>query len=444
MQHQNNALLSWPHEVPAPVAHALVDAHFIRAMELGPPVWWQQWQTARLAEMLAWLGTKDWWTVWAASRLGPTSPIETLSGLPIMLRENYRVLIAAHEPEVPEDHGKLSDCSTSGSSGVPVTFWRSEMALRINANHYWADHQRQGRDLTQRMGVLTAGQDPHAGVHRELIGEDWLHPGLQMSRLTTQFTLEQHARWLCDHPVAYLATPPGTLAGMIAMMQELGIQAPKLLQIMPHGQTVSPELRERTRRVLGASIRDRYCCEEVGPVAFQCPDSDDYYHCCVANVGVEVVDEDNRPLAAGMQGTVLVTGLHQWASPAVRYQLGDVASLHAKCPACGATVPTLSQLLGRKHVLLRMKDRTWRYVQPLASDWLQCAAFLEYRLVQTKPFAFRAEFVLDHAISADEVDLLVKMLTKRIGPEFTFELVQLDAIPWPPGRKRQEFVGLMP
>jgi phenylacetate-coenzyme A ligase PaaK-like adenylate-forming protein len=128
----------------------------------------------------------------------------------------------------------------------------------------------------------------------------------------------------------------------------------------------------------------------------------------------------------------------------MRYQLGDIASLHAKCPACGSTVPTLSQLLGRKHVLLRMRDRTWRYVQPLAGDWLACAAFLEYRLVQTQPFSFRAEFVLDHPISPGEMDAVAKMLVDRIGPEFTFELVQLDAIPWPPGRKRQEFVGLMP
>jgi phenylacetate-CoA ligase len=424
--------------------HTLVDAHFVRGMELGPPQWWQEWQKARLAELMAWLDTKDWWQTWAGSRLGPPSPIEALSDLPIMQREDFRALIAAHAPEVPVDHGNLSTYSTSGSSGVPVTFWRTEMALRINSNHYWADHLRQGRDLTQQLSVLTAGQVAHDGTHNLHEGEPWLNPGQQLVRLTTQFTLEEHALWLCNNPVAYLATPPGTLAGIIATIEERELHAPKLLQIMPHGQTVSPELRQKTRHVFGASIRDRYCCEEVGPIAFQCPESDDYYHCCVGNVVVEVVGDDDRPLPEGTQGTVLVTGLHQWASPAVRYQLGDVACMHAHCPGCGATVPSLSQLLGRKHVLLRMKNRTWRYVQPLASDWVECAAFREYRLVQTKPFAFRAEFILDQPISPLERDAVKAMLINRIGPEFTFELLQLDAIPWPPGRKRQEFVGLMP
>ena len=444
MQQQNIALLSWPHEVPSPVVHTLVDAHFIRALELGPPQWWQQWQMARLGELLFWLGERSWWNAWAMSRLGPSSRIEALAGLPIMTRDDFRSLITSHGPEVPVEHGSLSNYSTSGSSGVPVTFWRTEMALRINGNHYWADHSRQGRDTGLPMAALTAAQAPHEGPHGIAASDPWLNPGQQWSRLTTQFTLEEHARWLCAHPLDYLATPAGTLAGMIAMIEELGLPPPRLKQIMPHGQTVSAELRERARHVLGASIRDRYCCEEVGPIAFQCPDSDDYYHCCVANVVVEVVGEDNGQVPEGTRGTVLVTGLHQWASPAVRYQLGDIASMHATCPACGATVPTLSQLLGRKHVLLRMRDRTWRYVQPLAGDWLACAAFLEYRLVQTQPFSFRAEFVLDHPISPVEMDAVAKMLVDRIGPEFTFELVQLDAIPWPPSRKRQEFVGLIP
>ena len=58
--------------------------------------------------------------------------------------------------------------------------------------------------------------------------------------------------------------------------------------------------------------------------------------------------------------------------------------------------------------------------------------------------AFRAEFVLDQPITEVQSQATIAMLQKLVGPEYTFELAQLDAIPWPPGRKRQEFVGLMP
>ena len=444
MQHQNNALLSWPREVPAPVAHALVDAHFVRAMELGPAAWWQQWQTARLAELLAWLGSKDWWNTWTASRLGPSSPIEALAGLPIMAREDFRGLIASHAPEVPLEHGKLSDYSTSGSSGVPVTFWRSEMALRINNNHYWADHQRQGRDLTQRMAVISAHVNSHDGAHLVAPGELWLHPGEQMTRLISQFTIADHAVWLSGYPAAYLATRPDLLSGVLSTIEMHKIHPPILTQIMTYGQTVDPQLRQRTRQILGASIRDRYSCEEVGPLAFQCPESDDYYHCAMTNAVVEVVDPQGRHVRDGAQGNVLVTGLHQWASPAVRYDLGDMATWHARCPGCGNTAPALSGLLGRKYFLLQKPNGQWHHIRILADEWLACAPFGEYRLVQCDATTFRAEFVLVQPITEGQSKATVAMLQKLVGPEYTFELAQLEAIPWPPGRKRQEFVGLMP
>jgi phenylacetate-CoA ligase len=444
MQHQNNALLSWPHEVPAPVAHALVDAHFVRALELGPPAWWQQWQRERLQALLDWLHDKEWWRKWADSSVGPVSPIEALSKLPVMRREDYRALFESHDPVVPAEHGALTSSSTSGSSGVPVTFWRSELALRVNSNHYWADHQRQGRDLRQRMLVLAGSAGEHAGPHRTFNGDSWLQPGVQLARMVTNFTLEEHALWLCNQPASYLATTPTTLSGVIASMEMLNVKPQRYQQVLTYGSTVDPVLRESVRHTFGASLRDRFSCEEVGPIAFQCPESDDYYHTAVTNAIVEVVNESGKHVPSGGQGSVLVTGLHQWASPAVRYELGDIATWHHHCPGCGLTVPTLSALLGRKHFLIKSPAGKWRHIRLIARDWLPCAPFREYRLVQTNPLAFRAEFVLDQPITEAQSQATVAMLQRLVGPEYTFELAQLDAIPWPPGRKRQEFVGLMP
>jgi phenylacetate-CoA ligase len=444
MQQTNNALLSWPHEVPASVAHTWADAHFIHALELGPSQWWQQWQAGRLAELRAWLGEKTWWNAWAVGRGGPPSSTAALDGLPIMTREDYRRLIAAHAPEAPASHGAISDYSTSGSSGVPVTFWRTEMALRINANHYWADHQRQGRDLARRMAVISGFTGEHGGTHRIDPGKPWLRPGQQLCRLVTHFSMDEHAQWLCENTIDYLATTPATLSAVLSAMHRLVLTPPRIAQVLTSSYCVDTELRERTRETFGASIRDRYSCEEVGPLAFQCPESDAYYHCAVANALIEVVDDRGHHVASNEQGNVLITGLHQWSSPAVRYELGDIATWHPTCPGCGTTVPALSQLLGRKHFLIKRPNGEWHHIRMLAEHWLPCAPFLEYRLVQTTPITFRAEVVLGHAITPTEVQSTIAMLQALIGTEYTFELVQLNAIAWPPGRKRQEFVGLLP
>lgn len=419
-----NTLLDWPHQAPSSAIHCLVDADFIRSLELGPPQWWASWQRQRLTELLAWVGQNS------------------LSNLPIQSRTDFQRQFGT--PRVPQEHGELTLYQSSGSCGVPVSFWRSELATRISWGHYLADHGRQGRDLYKTVATLTGTPGVHVGSHKALAGEPWIHPGTQLARNAPQFTMNDHALWICEHAPVYLATTPATLSSIISIIEMNELKPPRIAQIMTSSHTVEPELRERSRRLFGASIRDRYSCEEIGPIAFQCPESDDYYHVAVCNVVVETVGVDGQAVPEGHIGRVLVTGLHQWASPALRYDLGDIACLHGSCPACGATVPALSQLLGRKYFLLHSTSGGLRHVRILAEHWLACAPIREHRVVQTSYNQFRVEVVLDRPLQATETAALREMLGQAVGPEFVFELLQLDTIPWPAGTKRQEFVGLAP
>ena len=423
MEKHQSSLFDWPQQAPSAVLHCLADADFIHALENGPEQWWRSWQQQRLAQMLRWLERPD------------------LSHLPVQRRQDYQALFEDSSTKVPTDHGAMAQFQSSGSIGVPVRFWRTELATRINLSHYWADHRRQGRDLQKTMAVITGTPGHHEGSHKEPESNPWLHPGKQLARNSPQFTMDQHARWICDQAPRYLATTPATLSSVISIIEMHHIKAPRIEHIMTSSHTVDPELRERTRRVFGASIRDRYSCEELGPIAFQCPESDEHYHVAVANVIVEAVEDAGAAVSEGSIGNILVTGLHQWATPALRYDLGDVAALHSYCSGCGATVPTLSHLMGRRFFLLHSPSHGFRHVRVLAEHWLACAPVREHRIVQTGLQTFRAEVVLDRTLTNGERQALLTMLSQAIGGEFGVELVQMNAIPWTSG-KRHEFVGL--
>ena len=325
-----NTLLDWPQAAPTAAIHTLTDADFIRSLELGPQQWWKTWQAQRLAELLQWVGKNDF------------------TSLPVLRREEFRVQFGAHPGRSPQEHGALTQIHSSGSTGVPVAFWRSELAMRINFSHYLADHRRQSRDLHAALAVIAAMQDPHTGSHNPVAGDPWIYPGAQLVRNAVQFTMLEHAQWVCEHTPEYLATTATTLSNILSLIELNRLPAPRVAQIMTSSGIVTPELRMRARRVLGASIRDRYACDELGPLAFQCPQSDDYYHVAVANAIVEAVAADGQLAPEGICGNLLATGLHQWASPALRYELGEMAAIHPHCPACGVSVPTLSQLTRRK------------------------------------------------------------------------------------------------
>ncbi|OYU46258.1 MAG: hypothetical protein CFE44_03080 [Burkholderiales bacterium PBB4] len=295
------------------------------------------------------------------------------------------------------------------------------------------------------MATILGKVPEHTGTHSNNHDNPWLHPGMQMARNAQQFSMLEHAKWLCDTAPAYWVTGPAMLSAVISLIRLKGLTPPRISQIMTMAHVVEPALRERARKVFGgASIRDRYSCEEVGPIAFQCPESDDYYHVAVANVIVEIVDDKGAAVAEGVSGNVLITGLHQWASPAVRYDLGDIATGHTHCPGCGATVPALSKLLGRKYFLVHENTGAVRHVRILAEHWLACGPVREHRLVQTGVDSFRVEVVMDQPMTPSQGLAMQSMLKRIVGSEFTFGLMQLDAISWPAGRKRQEFVGLIP
>lgn len=449
MGNTGKTLLDWPHQAPIGAVHTLADAHFVLGLELGPSEWWQIWQKQRLAELLQWLNQHVWWKANSEETRNNQGNVNQsefqLADLPIMRREYFRALVESHTAVVPSEHGNLHSSQTSGSVGIPARFHRSELSNRIGLSHYWADNFRQGRDMSACMATITGLPGPHEGTHRLIAADEWLHPSEQLGRNSTQFSILEHAKWLCEMAPTYWSTTPATLSAVISVIKLKGLTAPRISQIMTMAHVVEPALRERARKVFGgASIRDRYSCEEVGPIAFQCPESDDYYHVAVANVIVEIVDDAGMPTTEGTSGNVLVTGLHQWASPAIRYDLGDIATGHSHCPGCGATVPALSKLLGRKYFLVNEGSGSVRHVRLLAEHWLACGPVREHRVVQTGLQSFRIEVVMDHAMTPSEGLAMQAMLKRVVGSEFTFGLMQLEAISWPAGAKRQEFVGLVP
>lgn len=324
----HNTLLDWPHAAPTYATHTLADADFIHSLEMGPQTWWKTWQAHRLADLLQWAEKKDF------------------SRQPILRREDFRVQLAAQPVRSPQEHGTLTPVHEPATTDVPLTIWRSELATRINCSHFQADHRRQVRDTHATLAVIADMHGKHTGNHSPVVGDPWIYPGVQLVRNATQSTMLDHAQWVCEQAPTYLVISTASLSNIISQIELNQLPAPKVAQIMTSIGIVRPELRMQARRVFGASIRDRYACEELGPIAFQCPESDDFHHVAVANAIVEVVGPDGQPAPEGVCGNVLVTGLHQWASPVLRYASGDVAALHPYCPECGVSVPVLSQLVG--------------------------------------------------------------------------------------------------
>jgi phenylacetate-CoA ligase len=76
-------------------------------------------------------------------------------------------------------------------------------------------------------------------------------------------------------------------------------------------------------------------------MAWECRHSGDL-HTCDDGVLIEVL-VDGRPAEPGERGEVVVTNLHAYAMPFIRYRIGDVATREAPC-GCGAPFAAIGEI----------------------------------------------------------------------------------------------------
>ena len=431
----------WPERLDASVAVLLVDTRWVAHLDRQPHAAAQGWQRARLAALLTHAARHSpWWR----QRLAGLGARITLADLPVMSREQYRASIeAAGGPlPLPPEHGSPIHEATSGSAGLPVEFYTSSLAKRLLEAEWHYDSQRHGRDPAALRAELAGRVPEHSGEHGRTRLHVLLGGGETLRRRLQQFTFADHARWLSRISPAYFSTLPVALSAVLDVYESGAVAPPRIEQVMTFAETVDIRLRQRTRSILGAAIRDRYSCEEVGAIAFQCPHSEAHYHVASSNVAVEILDDGGRACPPDTIGRVIVTGLHNHASPVVRYELNDLAAWQPRC-ACGRAAPVLTNLLGRKRFLVRLPSGERAALRLGAKEWLEVAPVREHRLVQVSENVLHVELVLDRPLTEAERRGVVAMLSREISPDLTYEIRQVERIDWAPTYKRQDLVSLV-
>ena len=205
------------------------------------------------------------------------------------------------------------------------------------------------------------------------------------------------------------------------------------------GEQLPDDLRALCRDVWGLPLADVYSCEEAGYIALQCPQVEGHYHVQAEHLLVEVLDAAGRPCAAGATGEVVLTTLHNFAMPLIRYAIGDFAEVGPPCP-CGRGLPVLRRIHGRARNLLRLPDGSRHWPSFPADDWLAIAPVRQFRLRQTAIERIEVELVTARPLEPAEESALRQMLQGRLGHPFQIVLQTVADIPRSPGGKFEDFV----
>jgi phenylacetate-CoA ligase len=445
------------------------DGMTARLRSTVPGIEWPSLPDPRTAMLLAlqWqLDESEWWlpdelaAVQAAQRAAVLAHAATTvpfyegldpldwSRVPILTRD---ALIAAGprllSRAYPATHGPAEEIMTSRSTGEPVRvrgtavtslFWDA-LTLR---DHLWhvrdldahqATIRYTGDDARPPDGLFTRGWGPATAAFA---------PDAPMSVLSVQSSTDEQIAWLARVAPRYLLVYPSVLDGILRRLEATGARLPSIEEVRTISEVLAPETRARCRDVLGAPIIDTYSAQEVGYIALQCPQHE-HYHVMAERLFVEVLDDAGAPCPPGAIGRVVITDLHNFATPLLRYEIGDYAEVGGPCP-CGRGLPVLTRILGRRRNLLTYPDG--RTVWPVFTIAVRRAArFRECQLVQPSVDALCLRIVPDAASPLDAVAQasLVHALRTALGHPFDVQIEVVESLSRSPVGKLEEFVSLI-
>ena len=155
---------------------------------------------------------------------------------------------------------------------------------------------------------------------------------------------------------------------------------------------------------------------------------------------VEILDADDAPCREGQVGRVVVSDLHNFATPLIRYDIGDYAAPGPIC-SCGRGLPTLKRIYGRERNLILMPDGTRHWPLVGFDRFREIAPVIQYQLIQDGREAIELRLVTSRALSAVEERDLTAHIQASLGFAFALRFTYFDReIPAGPTGKFDEFV----
>ncbi len=344
---------------------------------------------------------------------------------------------------LPSEHGPTHITSSSGSTGRPISALMSRLTtIHANAcdlrNQMWHRHSFGATVGSIQLRISDAAK--HAAKHN--LPSGWAHGHHSGPRYPCDISrpVREQLSWLKDLDPDYLQTYPSNLAALLRLSEEVGWRPTKLRKVTTRSETLNPALREDCRRLWGAGIVDTYSAMEVGGIALQCPVHDENYHVQSENVFVEVVDEHGRPCEPGRLGRVIVTPLQNFATPLLRYEVGDMAVPGAFCP-CGRGLPVLKSIFGHYRAMILLPNGDRIYPGFSASRMLAAVPVpvKQYQFVQTDRERITMRLAAERPLTDEERAALIAWLRPVMRYDFEFDFDYVDEIERSPNGKFEEF-----
>ena len=286
--------------------------------------------------------------------------VEDLSVIPVTVKEDLQ---QRNNDFLCVPRNKIIEySSTSGTLGSPVSIALTENDLdRLTYNEYCSFISADGsaEDIYQLMLTLDrqfmAGMAYYSGIRKLGAGIIRLGPGVPSLQWETIQRLK---------PTAIVAVPSFILKLIqFANEHKIDINASSVKKAICIGENIRNtdfSLNTLGRRITDAwniKLFSTYASTEMQTAFTECSECRGG-HLQPELLLVELLDEMNKPVAAGQPGEVTITTLGVEGMPLLRYKTGDICVYDDTPCRCGRNTLRLSPVVGRKKQMIKFKGTT--------------------------------------------------------------------------------------
>jgi phenylacetate-CoA ligase len=347
--------------------------------------------------------------------------IHDLENIPVTDKAVLRSMKRADIIAKNIDLQKCVEVFTSGSTGIPTHIYFTQRDLEFLDLIYLRSFLENGlRFKYKRAFVL----DPHSFETKKC----WYHWFGLATYVNISCFLDprEQAKALIDAKPDFIHGYPSSLKEIAEIVLELEIKG-----IQPRIISTAAEMLHKKDRVLigsafGVDIYDRYAARECGNIAWEC-DRHAGYHINMDSLVVEFI-KDGHSVEPGERGDVVITNLHSYAMPFIRYRIGDIAVPSANSCPCGMELPLMKIFEGRDEDFIVLNNG--RKISPMAVTGTldHIPGLKQFRVIQEERDLMVVQIVAGTKYSQDVPIKTENLLRELVGGEMRIEVRMVSEI----------------
>lgn len=365
--------------------------------------------------------------IFRKNNLGPGdfNSLKDLKKLPVLTRDDIvNNLDRLLSKKAERKHLTLK--STSGSTGIPVSFYRDEREEYLNyafidrayaaigGRIYWRSVWIRQRPFVEDKITAPYIYDSH---FRQLTLP--VHRG-------GKNCWEENIGLIKQYKPAYIFANPYILYDLALYVKEKGIDGLRFKFIMSGFENLYPYQRKVIEEQFQCKVYSRYECQERAVSAFECRQQAGF-HLDMEKSIVEIIDAQGKDSPPGTTGRLIMTSLRNITMPLIRYDIGDMGSLSDTPCSCGRGLRILQSLNGRSSQVIRYGNKTL-CENDLSFAVMRCKRVKAMQFVQEQEGELLVNIVRRDGFSEEDARDLDRYLRELIDERMRISLHYVDYI----------------